>query len=41
MTQGCIIQMILVCVLGDSKLGDGEAGCHCLFLAVPDPWGTV
>lgn len=41
MTQGCIIQMILAGVLGDSMLGGGEADCHCLFLAVPDPWGTV
>lgn len=25
----------------ERMLGDREAGCRCLFLAVPDPWGTV
>lgn len=33
--------MILVSVLGDSVLGSEELCWHCLFLAVPDPWGAV
>lgn len=33
--------MILVSVLGDSVLGYEEACWHCLFLAVPDPWGAA